>query len=256
MLRPMLLVVLACAPAPEESPPSFSEASAALLREFEVGDPAPTAQVVADWLVTHVDEQEGFALDPLAEGDFVDILPHPDAAAVDSLLGIGVTHRVAGTLDQHVAVVPEADQSFADPATYDRWDRTLTEGTAQGFVGGEGLRTANQIEKGGPFGVVIPYPIEKDYRWITLTQGDTCMFRSWVTESGFSDNGKNGLVAGFTIELWVPDDAGLIWYNASWADIVTEVDGIIDPDYEVAQVIAGTVDYMEGTAAHATGQDR
>lgn len=252
----MLLLLAACAPDPEVSPPSFSEASALLLAGFESEDPAPLAQVLADWLVLHTDEQEGFALDPIASEQLVDMQPQPEATDVSRLLGIGVTHRVTATLDQHVAVVPEADQTFADPATYNVWDRTILEGTAAGFGDGDGLRTDNWIEKGGPFGVVIPYPMKKDYRWITLDQGETCMFRSWETESGFSENGKNGLVAGFTIELWVPDDGGLIWYNASWADLITEVDDLIDPDYKVSEIISGTVDYMDGTDAHAAGQAR
>lgn len=252
----MLLLLVACAPPPAASPATFSELSAQLMREFESPDPTPVAQEVADWLVQHVDDQDGYALDPVVAEDLADMQPQPEATDPAALLGIGVTHRVLGSLDQHVAVVPEADQRFADPSTYDVWDRTLVEGTADGFVGGAGLRTENWIEKGGPFGVVIPYPMNKDYRWVTLTQGETCIFRSWETESGFSDNGKNGLVAGFTIEIWVPDDAGLIWYNASWAELVTEVDDLIDDDYVVQSIIDGTIDYMDGTDAHATGADR
>ena len=47
----------------------------------------------------------------------------------------------------------------------------FTEGTADGWVAGESLRTTNQIEKSGPFGVVVPYPMEKDYRWLDLAGG-------------------------------------------------------------------------------------
>lgn len=251
----MLALLLACAPPPDASPPSFSEASALLLAEYESEDPAPLAQVLADWLVVHADEQDGFGLDPIPAEALVDMQPQPDATDVDRLVGIGVTHRVSASLEAHVAVVPEPDQRFADPATYNVWTRTLGEGTATGFVAGEALRTDNEIEKGGPFGVVIPYPMKKDYRWIDLEQGPTCMFRSWETESGYSENGKNGLVAGFTIELWVPDAGGLIWYNASWAELITEIDDLVDPDYVVSEVIAGTVDYMDGTDAHAAGVD-
>ncbi len=226
-----------------------------LLAAFESDDPTPLAQALADWLVVNADTQDGFALDPITADALVDMQPQPEATDVSRLVGIGVTHRVSATLDQHAAVVPEADQSFADPATYNVWTRELTEGTASGFVSGGGLRTYNEIEKGGPFGVVIPYPMKKDYRWIELEQGPTCMFRSWETESGYSENGKNGLVAGFTVELWVPDPGGLIWYNASWAELITEIDGLVDDDYVVSEIIAGTVDYMDGTDAHAAGTD-
>lgn len=248
-----MLLLLACAKDPEQAPPSFTEASSLVLRDFESEEVADLAQVVADWLVVHVDEQEGFAMDTLPLEFYADMQPQPDEYEAERLIGIGVTHRVAGNLGQHVVIVPEADQSFADPSTYNVWDREITEGTAESFTTGGTLRTDNWIEKGGPFGVVIPYPMLKDYRWVSLTQGETLVFRSWSTESGFSDNGKNGLVAGFTIELWVPDSDGLIWFNASWADIVTEIDDVLDEDLKVSQVIDGTIDYMDGTAAHAVG---
>lgn len=253
----LILSLLACGKPPDVAPETLDEMSSALLAGFESDDVAALAQPLADWLVEHVDETDGYSLVQLTEEQAAGMQPQPAATDLTAQDGIAVTHRVVGSVEQHVAVVPEADQTFADPSTYITWDRQLTEGTAQGFLGGEGLRTENQIDKSaGIFSIHIAYPMKKDYRWVDLEQGRTAVFRSWSTESGCAEDGVNCLQSGFTVEIWVPDDAGLIWYNASWCDLDTSVDGIIDPDYERQTIIDGTIDYMDGTAAHATGADQ
>lgn len=253
--------VAACAKPPPAAPATVDELSATLLRDFEADAPEETATELAAWLLDHVDEQDGFSLADIAAEDVAD-MPYdggddgdPDLAKQS---GIAVTHRVIGSLDQHAAIVPEADQSFADP-TYQTWSRSISEGDAESFVAGADMRTDNFIEKKNVT-VVIPYSLGKDYRWITIdvdgTPTDTLMFRSYELAPGWSDDHKNGLVYGWTIELWVPDPNGdLIWYNASWCELVTVLDGIVDEDFLVQSVIAGTIDYMDGTANHATGAD-
>ncbi len=264
-----------CAKPPPAAPVTIDELSVALLRDFETtGDEEHvTAQALTEWLLVHVDEQDGFSLADIAAED-VAAMPYDGGEDGDPDLsmqqGIAVTHRVPGTLEQHVAIVPEADQSFADPS-YQTWDRTIVEGDAESFAAGEGLVTDNVIEKASAFNVVIPYGMGKDYRWITLdmsdvggdAETDTLIFRSWVKSPGWQQlddpnaEPQNGLVYGWTIELWVPNpDGELIWYNASWCWLKTVIDDVVDPDYLVQEVIKGTVDYMDGTGAHATGADQ
>ncbi len=259
---PLSLVLLACAPPAAEAPATMDELSVTLLREFEGEAPEETAQGLADWLLDHADEQDGFTLADVTAEDVAD-MPYDGGEDGDPDLtlqrGIAVTHRVVGTIAEHAAIVPEADQSFADP-TYEIWDRSLAEGDEQGFLGGADMRTDNAIEKSGAFGVTIGYDLGKDYRWLTLDIGgaptDTLMFRSYELAPGWSDDHKNGLVYGWTIELWVPDpDGELIWYNASWCLLVTAVDGVFDEDFIIQSIIDGTLDYMDGTGAHATGAD-
>lgn len=262
----LLCGLVGCAKPPDAAPATVDELSSTLLRDFEGDAPEATATELAAWLLAHVDEQDGFSLADITADDVAD-MPYdggedgePDFTQQS---GIAVTHRVIGTLEEHVAVVPEADQSFADSdpsgGYYDAWDRTITEGDADTFVAGSDLRTENSIEKHN-FTVVIPYELGKDYRWITIdidgTATDTLMFRSYELAPGWSADHQNGLVYGWTVELWVPDPNGdLIWYNASWCQLVTAVDGLVDQDYLVQSVIDGTVDYMDGTAGHATGAD-
>lgn len=274
LLLPLVaLSLVACAPPPPAAPATVDELSATLLREFHSGDgEQATAQSLTEWLLEHADEQDGFSLADITESDVTD-MPYDGGEDGDPDLsmqqGIAVTHRVPGTLSQHAAIVPEPDQSFADP-TYQTWDRTLVEGDEAGFLAGGPLVTDNFIEKSSAFNVVIPYSMTKEYQWITLDLSavggsattDTLIFRSWVQEPGWQElsdpdaTPQNGLVYGWTIEMWVPDPNGeIIWYNASWCWLKTVIDDIVDPDYLVEQVIAGTVDYMDGTGAHATGAD-
>lgn len=264
----LLCGLVGCAKPPDAAPATVDELSSTLLREFEGDAPEETATELAAWLLDHVDEQDGFSLADITADDVAD-MPYDGGEDGDPDFsmqsGIGVTHRVIGTLDQHAAIVPEADQSFADPS-YKKWSRSISEGDADSFVAGEDMRTDNLIEKQN-LTVVIPYALGKDYRWITIdidgTPTDTLMFRSYQLAPGWDQNDHsdppkhvNGLVYGWTIELWVPDPNGdLIWYNASWCQLVTILDGLGVDDMIVQSVIDGTIDYMDGTANHATGAD-
>ncbi|MSP57139.1 MAG: hypothetical protein EXR69_16315 [Myxococcales bacterium] len=252
----------ACAKPPNAAPATLDDMSVALLSGFEGDSPETIAQPLAEWLLEHVDDDDGFTLADIGADDVAD-MPYDGGEDGDpdfsQQRGIGVTHRVVGTFEEHAAIVPEADQSFADP-TYQIWDRGVAEGDADSFVAGADMRTDNFIEKSGAFGVTIAYSLGKDYRWLTLDIGgvatDTLMFRSYELAPGWSEDHNNGLVYGWTIELWVPDpDGDLIWYNASWCQLVTAIDGMIDDDYVVQSIIDGTVDYMDGTGKHATGAE-
>lgn len=253
----LFFLLAACGKPAKIAPATLDDMSSSLLAGFESEDVETLAQPLADWLVDHVDDEDGYSMVQLTSDQTTAMQPQPALTDLTTQEGIAVTHRVVGSVEEHVAVVPEADQSFADPSTYILWDRQLTEGTAAAFLTGEPLETDNQIDKSaGVFDIHIAYPIRKDYRWVQLTQGESLIFRSWSTETGCANDGVNCLISGFTIEVWVPDDAGLIWYNGSWCDLDTSVDGLVDPNFERDEIIAGTIDYMDGSAAHATGADQ
>jgi hypothetical protein len=91
----------------------------------------------------------------------------------------------------------------------------------------------------------------KWYRWIELERGRGQVFLSVITESGWSEDGQNGVLGGFTIEGWVQDgDDGVHWYNATWTQFVTAVDEFANDEFKLNQLIKGTQDYMEGTEEH------
>jgi hypothetical protein len=153
-------------------------------------------------------------------------------------------------MEMYTEVATEADQSFADD-TYIKWDRTILEGSAEGLASGASIHTDNDIDKAGPFGVDIPYHAFKDYKWF----GDVLAARTWVPEEGWGEDGNNGIICGFTIELWFADGDSIVWYNGQWTQIASIVSGFGSPEFWADQFIQGTIDYMEGTEAHVLGED-
>jgi hypothetical protein len=221
------------------------------MQGFDDGGADDDVASLQAWLLDQEDTwPDGYTFGHI-EADDVDTMAHTEDVSWDRVLGAGVPMRMRATVDGYAAAATEADQSFAEPSTYIKWDRTIVGGTAEGFVAGEPMQTTNDIEKSGPFGIVIPYSAPKDFRWF----GDVLAARTWVPEPGFGDDGKNGIVCGFTIELWFEDDGDVVWYNGSWTELVTVVDGIVDDDLLVSEFIDGTRDYMLGTEAHVMGED-
>lgn len=250
----ILLLVQACAPAAEAPPPEVEAVCRDLLRQFDDDEVVESAELLAEWLDGVVDgEEDGYELGGLQEAD-VEGLEHSENVDLATMKGAVVARRSRGSLDAYAAVVPEADQSFADKS-YEKWDRTLVEGTAEGYLAGEELRCADDVEK-SVLWLTIPYPLRKDYRWIETSRGTAQVMRTWIVEEGWADE-KNGVVGGFTIEAWYPDgDDGIVWVNASWSQLVSVADdAVTDEDFWIDTLIDGTRDYMEGTEAYVNGEE-
>jgi hypothetical protein len=257
LLVPALLVLSACASGKtdEPAPRSLEELCSDLLQEFQQDDAAAadtTAELV-DWLEENLDAA------PLGYPLYYGTLDPERVAHLEYAGDIDWSHTggaialvtVEGTLADYARIATEADQSFAD-STYLRWERTITEGTAEGFLAGEPMGTYNEIEKSGPLGIVIPYPMQKDFIWFD----GVLMARTHVLDEGWGDDGRNGIRGGFTVEVWYDrPDGGVGWINASWTDMVTVVDDVVSEEFLIEELIKGTHDYFDGTEAHANGWD-
>ena len=242
----------ACGPEAKESPATLEEMTQVAVTDFWTADEADHVDDLVAWLEEHKrDGVDGWYFGPLPEEAVAD-LEHSGQIVWDECRGAGVVMEVDGTLDAHVSVQAEADQTFAD-STYSAWSRCSLEGTAEGLLAGDEWSTDNDVEKTN-VGITIPYSMFKDYRWF----GDTLAALSWVPEAGFNDAGDNGIVGGFTIELWYESDGKIVWYNGQWSDLVTILDDYMadNPDTALDLLISGTRDYMEGTTEHVlAGED-
>jgi hypothetical protein len=256
----VLLALFACADPPVEAPVSeegltLDQMTVQAIQQFHEPAAADRVADLRDWLVVNRpawaedDWTGGYTLGPIGEAD-VSTVAHSENTNWEEVLGAGVPLVVRGTVDGYADAATEEDQSFADPSTYIEWTRTITSGTAAGFVAGEPMETDNVIEKGGPFGVVIPYEANKDFIWFD----DVLAARTWVPEEGWGEDGKNGIICGFTLEMWVEEDGELIWYNASWTQMATVIGDSFPEDVLVGQFIDGTIDYMLGTEAFVMGE--
>jgi hypothetical protein len=243
----VILALLACdTPEKEATPPSMQELVWLLVHDFPDESAVTEADLLGDWIDDEIDHaEEGYALEVPAQS-YVDELTFDEEFDLQATAGAMVIRRMSGDMADYVATVPEPDQSFADDS-YDRWDRTLTSGTEQGFIGGEELVTDDAIEKNAGFGIVLPYPMKRDYRWIELDRGSTVLTRSNIYEAGWADD-SNGVVGGFTIEAWLPSDDGFIWMNATWTEVVSLVGD--NEEFYQNQIIDGSTEVMEGTEAY------
>ncbi len=201
---------------------------------------------IVAWIEENKDaEIDGYYFSALPEEVVADIEHDPDVVW-EECQGAAVLLRVDGTLEAYVSAQVEADQSFAD-SSYGEWSRCTADGTTAGFLAGERLATDDHVEKAS-VGITIPYDMHKDFRWF----GDTLAAFSWVPQAGYDESGDNGIVGGFTLEIWVEDDGGLLWYNGQWSDLKTLLDALMadNPEAALDLLIAGTRDYMEGTEEH------
>ncbi|MFN7144092.1 MAG: hypothetical protein ACK4YP_09965 [Myxococcota bacterium] len=249
----LLLLSLACAPKGEEATPTFDEMNIAAIVDFHGDGAEPAVLGLRDWLVEHASDWEatdwpgGYTLGAVDEDDFASI-PHSENVDWAQVLGVGTPLRVRGTVDGYAEAAVEADQSFAH-ASYDVWDRRIVGGSAEGFLAGGEMQTDNTIEK-TDLGVTIPYSANKDYRWF----GDVLAAITWVPEEGWGPDGVNGILCGFTIELWYEEDGEVRWYNGQWTQVATIFGADMPEDVLIDQFIDGTVDYMEGTEAFVMGE--
>jgi len=249
------LFLLACSPPAEETPPSMQELLWALLRDFDTEAAVEEADALGQWMAGEGEAAEsGYVVDTPASA-YVDALTFSDNLELGNMSGGMWFQEVRGSVNQHAAVVPEADQTFADP-TYDRWDRTIANGSETGYLAGEELIADDDIEKDGGFGIVLPYPMMRHYRWVELENGTGQITRSVIYEEGWTDDGQNGIIGGFTIEVWYPSgDEGMIWVNATWTQVISVVDEFVEDSFYTDAIINGSKDVMAGTEEHVVGSE-
>lgn len=249
----LAFALVACSPSPEAAPLTLEDATRQLLVRFDGEDaPALAEELAARVTETRDTLAEGAQLALLTDADVAD-LPHDDTTDLARTYGAALAVRVGGGVDAHAAVVPEADQSFCS-TTYDRYDRAIVSGSAAGYLSGGDLLTENNLEKDVGL-AVLPYPMQKAYRWVDVAAGRAQIARSLIYRAGYSDDGKTGVVAGFTIEIWVPEeDDAMLWYNATWTQVASPVE--LGEEFLVNQILDGARDEIEGTERYVAGEAR
>jgi glyoxylase-like metal-dependent hydrolase (beta-lactamase superfamily II) len=78
--------------------------------------------------------------------------------------------------------------------------------------------------------------------------------RSVIFREGWSDDRKSGIVVGFTVELWMPADIGITWFNGTWTQVVTPLGDVATPEFMVDQILGGAITILSApghTDGHA-----
>lgn len=251
----MWLWTLGCARAPDPAPPGLDDMLADAFRDWE--EPILVAQDVerlAEWAADEGREDaawEGYALQPLAAGDLATAVV-PPGADLSALRGVTTTFQSAYPVAEHARLALMPDQTWTDPATFERYDRVVIDGDADAFADGRGsVRTENDIDKSGAFGIHIPYTLRKDYRWTADSRA--VLLRWFLLEPGCSDNGKNCVLQSYGVELLVDRPAGAQRVLANWMEVVTEADVLLSEDARIGLIADGNQDLMLATDEYLAG---
>jgi hypothetical protein len=250
---PLVFLLAACAHERDPAPEDMDGVVSWLFRNFEAEDGiAEGMDNLAPWLDTEAGTEaaaDGFVLSDLTDLDVLDV-PHPDGD-LSVMIGVAVPQISPFPIGDHAALLVMTDQIWNDPGTYETYTRTITEGDPDAFAAGTAtlIRTVNDIDKKGAFGVHIPYTLFKDYRWVTTADDRQAIVgRSWVEEASCADGGNNCLNQSFSIDLFFESaDGQTIRTTASWNDLVTEADAFLSDDQRIGLMVNGMHDIFDNT---------
>ncbi len=245
----LVWMLLACKEEPVKAPATMEQLVVSLLVDFatEGGDAA--AAELGDWALAHVDDGvESYMLSPLTEDD-IDELDHPEDLSLPAMLAGAAQARLAGGMSGYVDTVAIPDQTFVDPSGYSKWDRRILSGTEADFLAGGELATVSDVVK-QTLWIEIPYVMYEDFRWVGGSSGEILVSRSWIPEAGWDESGENGVLGGFTLDLWVPDGGSMIWFTATW----TMVQAVVgDDEFLYDQTIASMYTMFETLESYVGG---
>jgi hypothetical protein len=200
---------------------------------------------------------DGFTLSDLTEVQTADVT-HPDGADFEMLIGVAVPYVSPWSIEDHAGLLVMEDQTWNDTGTYAKYVREVAEGDAGTFVTGQGMvRTVNDIDKSGAFGVNIPYILYKDYRWVTVADGRRGVIgRSWTEEVSCAEGGNNCLHLSFSIDLFFESgDAETLRTTASWNDLRTEADAFLTEEQRIGLMVNGMNDIFTNTDDFLAGDE-
>jgi hypothetical protein len=249
------LSAVACAKEREPAPTEMKALAAFLFENWEDAAVLPEAvDNMGDWVFDNVDSEDaekGFQLDSIPAAA-MNTVPHPDVP--NETLGVVGAARSPFGLEQHATHMPLKDQIWSNPKMYERYERTLLEGTASTFEAEDvRLRTSNAITT-STLGVTIPYVLFKDYQWVAGERHDAIVARSWVAERSCGDTGENCVDHTYSVDMWFADgpDAA-VRATASWSQLETFI--TFGEDTQVATLALGIQNVFEYTDRFLAGDE-
>ena len=245
-------LLTACSAPPDATPPEMEELTWMMLRDLQDDAIVEETEFLADWIDQEIESpEEGYRVETPATS-YVEDLEFSPNLELGNMSGGLVIRRVRGSMDAYAAAATEDDQSFAD-STYERWDRVIANGEGEAWTGGaDSLVADDAIEKNGGFGIILPYPMSREFRRIELERGEVVVNRAVIYEEGWADE-SNGILGGFTVEVWIPDGDDMIWLNCTWTQVKTILGD--NDDFYTNQIIQGSTDVMIGTELHVAGEE-
>jgi hypothetical protein len=208
-------LLAACSAPPDAPPPEMEELTWMMLRDFDSDAIVEETELLAAWIDREIaSPEEGYRVETPATAYVEDLTFSPNLE-LGNMSGGLVIRRVRGTMAA-----------------------TLTADDA--------------IEKNGGFGIILPYPMSREFRRVELERGEVIVNRAVIYDEGWADE-SNGILGGFTIEVLIPDGDDTIWLNCTWTQVKTLLGD--NDDFYTNQIIQGSTDVMIGTELHVAGEE-
>lgn len=235
----ILALALGCSPA-VEAPSELTDLAAWLYRSQDEPEVLPEGLAQLDgWLAVHAGEEEGWALPPLTDDDVSEVA-HPDRDLTAALGAVAEAPSTA-SFEGHTAFVMLPDQSVVNPDDYELFARDLLDGGECFPDACTVLTTWNDVIKNAAFGVTIPYEYGKDYRRVAYeVDGEervALVSRGWVPLESFGDDGQNGILQSYTLDVFLDRGGEVHRVQAQWSEMALVLD--LPDDYLVNQLISG-----------------
>lgn len=223
----MLLFLMACSVG-DPAPADIDTLAGYLFANFEsaeeLSDGLANLYLALDVVDYTADAKaRSFTLSPLEESDVEGLnRPNRDPEACDSL---GLAHQSLWPLEEHVAYMI-LDDLVPTSASASIYERSFLEGAGECFVDRSCpvMRTVNTIRRESLF-LDIEYELFKDYRWVTLSDGqEAVLARGWIAESAHSDGGASHIYQNHELDVYFSDGSEtrrlyVVWTESDYAGI-------------------------------------
>jgi hypothetical protein len=240
-------VLAGCAQERDSAPPQLDDLARSIFRDW-ADDEALSEHTLAlsAWLAEEAQTDaawDGLRLSDLDPADVDDVdLP----TGTELRLHEGLANAAVSAFDirAHAELLVEPDQTWTDPGSFLVYERDVIEGDPEAFAAGSGaVRTMNTVEK-RTIGITIPYSLRKDYRWVPGPI-PAVVGRTWITDRGCSDNGKNCVNQSFGIDVFVGEGQSTRRLYAVWLEVVSVADGLMGEDGKIAVMAKGNQAILE-----------
>lgn len=258
----MLLYFLACAAPRDPAPEDLEGLTRYLYTHWEEPELVSEGMTnMATWLDSEGQSEkaqdEGYVLAPIDE-EILDGIVYPTRTPLSEMAGASVTRNSLFSIEQHAAVMMETDQRWNAPNKYERYDRSIVQGSSDEFVSMEAHTIPSVAYTDNDtiqerLGVRIPYVLKKNFRWTVTESGQRAIVaRSWVEDYGCSSEdgeGGNCLELSFSVDLFLENiDGTTTRMTASWNCLSLILE--LPFDFQIEQLVNGLIAVDEATDIH------
>ena len=226
---PLATVLFAACSPPDEAPEELNEPVVHLFSNFDdpTTDLVPYVEALDEYARTFdptlPPADRAFTQTNLTDADLAAV-EHPDTTTypLSEISPVAIVGQSRHNMAANRSLVNELNHVCIESETTKVYRRTMLEGDPC-FVDGtcDRANTTNEVWKKNVL-ADLWYDMEKDYRWMELSDGREAMIaRTWTKQAFAGEGGANGLDHGHGIELWAehPDDASVTtrvyatWFN-------------------------------------------